>query len=509
MLLFYILYKRSIIIKHTILKSFALVTVFSVATRFLSFIYKIIISRYFGAEAVGIFQMSVSFLGFFIALTSSGLPLILSRNIAETRGKDKLREDRKVTFCLVFSILASLIITLALVICKPLLSVYFQNKKAVDVFYLLLPALFSTTIYAVIRAWLLGNKQFLTFSSTELLEEVLTIAVTVLLALTLGSISGEKIISLAVSLADFICIIVLFIIYFYKGGRLRKPRFEKELLKCSVPITASRLLASVLGAFSAFIIPYKLMEYGLNTSVATATFGRFTGMCMPLINAPSALIGSLAIVLLPELSSLKATKEANNQIEKSLLFAVFTAGAFVGLYLPLGKEITTLVFNDAISGTYVSYSAIIIFPLVINQLSTSVLNAIGEEKTTLKNFVIGSVPLIISITFLTKYLGVLSLALGFFLSFTTTAALNLFALTKQRNVSLGAYKKMLLITASSLLLSYLIKIIARSIAYSDLTKILICSVIFLILYLLVCYALGLSPKKLGIKLFSKRGNKNK
>lgn len=509
MLLFYILYKRSIIIKHTILKSFALVTAFSIATRFLSFIYKIIISRYFGAEAVGIFQMSVSLIGFFIALTSSGLPLILSRSIAETRGKDKLREDRKVTFCLVFSVLASIIITVLLVICRPILSVYFQNKKAVDVFYLLLPALFSTTIYAVIRAWLLGNKQFLTFSSTELLEEVLTIAVTILLAVTLGSISGEKIISLAVSLADFICVIALFIIYFYKGGRLRRPRFEKELLKCSVPITASRILSSILGAFSAFIIPYKLMEYGLNTSVATATFGRFTGMCMPLINAPSALIGSLAVVLLPELSSLKATSEADSQIEKSLLFAVFTAGAFVGVYLPLGKEITTLVFNDVISGTYLSYSAILIFPLVINQLSTSVLNAIGKEKTTLKNFVIGSVPLIISITFLTTYLGVLSLALGFFLSFTTTASLNLFALTKQRSVSLNTYKKMFFVTVASLLLSYFTKTIACYVKLGGLSKILICSGIFFNLYFLFCYTLGLSPKKLGVKIFYKRGNKNK
>lgn len=505
--MFLYIIKRGRTIKHTILKSFALVTFFSVATRFLSFIFKIIISRYFGAEAVGVFQMSVSLLGFFIALTSSGLPLVLSRKIAETKSEGNLANGKRVTFCLVFSFALCLVIALILCLSKPLLSMYFQNQKSIAVFYILLPALFSSAVYSVIRAWLLGNKQFLTFSTTELLEEVLTILATVILALVVN-LSGEKTIALAVTVADILSVIVLFIIYFFKGGRLAKPTLEKDLIKCSLPITTSRILSAVIGTFSAFIIPYKLIEYGLTTSMATATFGRFTGMCMPLINAPSALIGSLAVVLLPELSSLKVKSEATGRVEKSLIFAIFTAGVTVGLYLPLGKEITTLVFNDEISGKYVSYTAIIIFPLVVSQLSTSVLNALGGEKTTLKTFVIGSIPLIISITFLTKYMGVLSLSIGFFLSFLLTATLNLISLSKRHTLSLSTLKKMLCLTFLSLTLGYFVKYVSGYVHLSNLPKIIVCFTIFIIPYMLVCYLLGLSPKKLGLKIFSKKGNKN-
>lgn len=467
-----------------------LVTVFSVLTRFLSFIYKIIISRYFGAESVGIFQMSVSFLGFFIAL-NSGLPLVLSRKIAEKT--NELDDFRKVTFCLLYSVLLCSVISIILILSKDFLSIYFQNKKAITVFYILLPALFSTTIYSIIRAWLLGHKMFLSFSSTELLEEILTIFITFVLTMTL-SYSGEILIAMSVAIADVVCIVVLLIIYFAKGGKLVKPTNQIDLIKSSIPITTNRIVSSLTGTFSAFIIPYMLMEYGETLSMATATFGRFTGMCMPLISAPSALIGSLAIVLIPELASLKITgyNGASKKIEKSLTFSILIAGLFVGIFLPLGKEITQLVFNDETSGYYVSISAVIIFPLVLNQLSTSILNTLNRENITLRNFIIGNIPLLLIITFATKYIGILSLAIGFFVSFFITSTLNLYSLNKEGKLSVKLYKNIFLVVIFSLLCSYFIELITKYLKLGNLLTIIICSIIYLILYFTLCYFSGLT-----------------
>ena len=467
-----------------------LVTVFSVLTRFLSFIYKIIISRHFGAESVGVFQMSVSFLGFFIAL-NSGLPLVLSRKIAE-KG-DQLDEFRKVTFCLLYSILLCTIISIVLILAKDILSIYFQNKKAITVFYILLPALFSTTIYSVIRAWLLGHKMFLSFSSTELLEEVLTILITFILTVTL-SYNGEILIAMSVAIADVVCIFVLLIIYFVKGGKLVKPTNQLDLVKSSLPITTNRIVSSLTGTFTAFIIPYMLIRYGENLSSATAIFGRFTGMCMPLISAPSALTSSLAIVLIPELASLRTNgySGAQKKIEKSLTFSILIAGLFVGIFLPLGKEITLLVFNDEMSGYYVSVTAVIIFPLVLNQLSTSILNTLNKENTTLKNFIIGNIPMLLIITFATKYIGILSLALGFFVSFFITATLNLYALNKEGKLSFKLYKNIFLVVIFTLLCSYFVEVITKYLHLGNLLIIVICSIIYITLYFILCYFSGLA-----------------
>lgn len=486
----------------SIFKSFMLVTGFSIATRFLSFIYKIIISRYFGAEAIGIFGMAVSFLGFFMAI-NSGIPLILSRKIAE--GTSKIEQSKNVTFSLIVTILTYVFIAILLLAFSPLLPYYFQNKKAVVVFYLLLPALFSSGFYSIIRAYLLGNKYFLSFSSTEFLEEVLTIILTFLFTAIFAFYNGEIIIALAVTVADITSVLVLFAIYFIKGGKIVKPSFQKELIKNSVPITTNRIISSLTATFSAFIVPYKLIESGLNEMTATAIFGRFTGMCMPLISAPSALIGSLAIVLIPELASLKTSSYngAVNKIEKSLSFSVIVAGLFVGIYMALGEEITTLVFNDKMSGTYVTYSAIIIFPLVLTQLSTSILNTLNRENTTLKNYIISNIPMLIIISTLTKKLGVLSLAIGFFTSFLINSILNLYTLNKENGLGVKLYKNIVLVLIFTATLGYFIELISQFLHYSNFINILICVVIYVVLYGLLCYFSSLIGGKVS-KLWNKK-----
>ncbi|MDR2635183.1 MAG: oligosaccharide flippase family protein, partial [Clostridiales bacterium] len=64
-------------------KSVATVTAFSVMTRMLGFVFKIYMSRTFGAETVGLYQIGMSVLSLLFAFTASGISPILSRRVAE------------------------------------------------------------------------------------------------------------------------------------------------------------------------------------------------------------------------------------------------------------------------------------------------------------------------------------------------------------------------------------------------------------------------------------------
>ena len=69
--------------KKSIFKSVAVVTAFSVATRLFAFLFKVFVSRQFGASVVGVYQMALSFYFFASAVALSGLPTVISRKIAE------------------------------------------------------------------------------------------------------------------------------------------------------------------------------------------------------------------------------------------------------------------------------------------------------------------------------------------------------------------------------------------------------------------------------------------
>ena len=78
------------------IKSFSIVTGFSVATRLLSFLFKIWMSRTLGAEAVGLYQIAFSVLVLLFSFTA-GAPTVLSRKVAECAARGDVRRQNSLT----------------------------------------------------------------------------------------------------------------------------------------------------------------------------------------------------------------------------------------------------------------------------------------------------------------------------------------------------------------------------------------------------------------------------
>ena len=62
-----------------LVKAVALITIFSILTRILGFVFRIYLSWEMGAEMLGIYQVALSIIGVLMMLVSSGLPLTLSK----------------------------------------------------------------------------------------------------------------------------------------------------------------------------------------------------------------------------------------------------------------------------------------------------------------------------------------------------------------------------------------------------------------------------------------------
>lgn len=282
----------------------ATVTIFGVFTRILSFIFKVYLSRALGAEVLGLYQIALTVFFLFASLSATGIPLVLSRKTAENCALEKEDNFSIVNSAMVMGICISLSLIVILGLLKNHIYFLFADPLAHPLFLIMLPALLSTTMYGVIRGWFWGKRAFTAFSITETFEEVFRIVFSILLISgVIFSLSGAYAIAVAFTISDMLVAIVLLCIYFAKGGRLEKPKDIKAILLPSIPITAMRTLSSLLGTLIAIILPIRLLCFGMTPSEATASFGRIAGMANPLILAPNALIGSLAIVLVPEMSA--------------------------------------------------------------------------------------------------------------------------------------------------------------------------------------------------------------
>ncbi len=424
--------------KQNIYKSAAMVTVFSTVEKALSFLYRIVLSRIIGAEGLGIYQICLSVFAVFLTVASSGVPITVSRLIAKSNATGDIKSNHAAVTA---GVVATLVITVPLAILlffgKNLFGFLFSDNRSTDIFLILLPGLILTSIYAVMRGAFWGNKQFLPYSIIELLEDAVMVAVGCALVYGVADpMLGAKRATIAVLISYVFSFIVSLFWYFKKGGRFVNPKKQlKPLFSSSLPITAMRTSTSVLNSAVAVLLPMLLMKtYGLNNSEAISLYGVAIGMAVPMLFMPSSLIGSISVVVAPELSEnyyKNRTDLVKFDIEKSVKAAIFIATILIPILFVCGDEVGTFLYANQMSGEIIRNCSFIMLPMCIAMISTTVLNSMNCEKRTLVYFVIGAAVMLISILTLTRFVGVYSYLIGLTLSYIISSALNIRLLKKK------------------------------------------------------------------------------
>lgn len=462
-------------------QSFLVVTAFSVATRLASFIFKMWMSHSLGAQIVGEYQIALSVLLMLFTITA-GAPTVLSRKIAELGVTgDTKRQNGLLAASVIMGLCVSAAICATLYAIGDKLSFLFSNPSSMPLFFIMLPTLVTSTLYASLRSWFWGRKKFVAFSSTELVDEIVKIILSIVFAGGyVASISGARGIALAMTVSDAFCVLVLVVIFFATGGRLTKPCGFKDLTKGTIPLSITRIITSLGASLTAFVIPQMLVKSGLSVADATAEYGRVAGMALPLIMAPVTFISALAVVLIPDVASLRSqgdTQALRAKLSSCVTFAMVIACFFFSVYLPLGFALGKLLFADEKAGAFVSYCSMMLFPIAAAQATTPMLNSLGKEKNTLLHTLIGALAMIPCIVFMPKYIGIYAMALASGLCFLIIAIANFIVLKKE----VGSFfdgKKVCVLTLLCVLLSVGATFLARILrSYAnDLTAIIVVGV---------------------------------
>lgn len=498
--------------KQNIYRSAAMVTVFSTIEKALSFFYRIVLSRIIGAEGLGIYQICLSVFAVFLTASSSGIPVTVSRLMAKSGAKGDIRgKNSAVTAGIIATLIFTVPIAIILLFGANLLDFLFSDDRCKDIFLILLPGLILTSIYAVIRGSFWGNKQFLPYSIIELLEDAVMVVLGCILVYGIADpVLGAQRATIAVLVSYVFSFIVSLVWYFFKGGRFSNPKNQlKPLFASSLPITAMRTSTSILNSAVAVILPVLLMKaYNMTNSEAISLYGVAIGMSVPILFIPSSLIGSISVVIAPELSGnyyKNNTALVKFDVEKSVKAAVFIATLLAPVLFVLGGDIGKILYSNELSGEIVHRCAFILLPMCITMITTTVLNSMNCEKRTLIYFVLGAVSMLICIFTLTKFIGVYSYMIGLASSYVITGALNLNLLRKKcRGLKLIKYTlhSLIVLAASCMFGSFLNGVLENFI--QPIGRLLICApacLAFTTAFLYCLEMFTLTPFK---KLISKR-----
>ena len=462
-----------------------IVTVLSCLERGLGFLYRIFLSRNIGSEGLGLYQIALSVVGVMMTVSASGIPITVSRMMIKDRAAK--RDDMvnsTVTAGIVCALGICLPICIFCFIFKDVLTLIFPDERCRLLFLIIMPGVVLTSVYAVIRGFFWGTKSFSAYSVIELSEEFVMVAVGMFFVSRARSVTEKTVwASIAVLVSYIFSFTLSSIVFAVKGGRLKNPSARlKPLIASGAPITFMRGATSLTSSLIAVILPSALIASGLSRQQAVSSFGIISGMTLPLLFIPSTIIGSVSLVLVPELSNdfyRKNDAGLRANVEKALMICATVAMLIIPVFIGAGPYIGELVYNNRTAGVYLRAAAIAMLPMSLAMISTSLLNSMGMEKKTLLYYLIGAGLLLVCVAVLPRFIGNYGLISGYLLNFTVNGIFNVRLLKKICCDKLSYIKKQLIalpiVGFCSLLCYFLFEIIAKTI--SPFFALLICVIL--------------------------------
>lgn len=474
-------------------------TTFTVLTRLLGFFYKIYLAQIMTTTDLGIYNISLSVYMVLITLVGASIPLTISRITSNNIALKKENETYySVTSSLVMTTTFSIILCAILVFCKPIINILIGAPIGYTIIICLLPSVIFTAVYSQIRGYLWGIENYSAVSLVEFFEQIIRIIFSILLVMT--NIFENPIYAVCLSLSIACGLSTLIGIYYYikNNGKFKyKNGYYKEIIKSTLPLTSVRLFGSIMQPLISIILPYMLVMNGLTRDMALSEIGIVMGMSMQILSIPSTVIGSLCMILIPRIGSTKEKDKINSQINQYFTFTIACIFVFLPIFFSLGVPACQLIFENTSAGVYLKYSCWTMIPMGISQITTTILNAMNQEKTTFIYFLISNIFLISSVIILPKFMGVSAMLYGSGISYIVLSILNIHKIKKLTNLKSNLLSQILynlLISLPIILItSFVYNIFVNT--FGVFISLAFSSIISVLSYILLLWTFGILDRK--------------
>ena len=421
----------------------ALLLIGSVVAKMLGALYRIPLTNVLGAEGMGMYQLVFPVYALFMVLATAGIPTALSRTVAEKRATgESTRKYLSVSMLALF--LLGLIFATIMAVFSKFLAQKQGNADTYPGFLIIAPAIVCVCVISGFRGWFQGEMYMLPTALSNVVEQVVKLAVGLGLSYALAkrgvvyAVCGAL---LGVTVSEIATVLYMLLTYLVRSAKQKKEnaltarvaveraegdvakraRFRitkaeaKGILHVALPIAAVSVLMPLSSFFDSVIVVNMLKVFGLEKSVATAQYGIISGPVNSLINMPVVAIMSLAVAIVPSVSASRVTRDIDGVMLKSSLCVrlAYLLGIPFAFYLAvfaknvIGALYPDLSYGNAIVAVNVLRitAANVVF-LSTMQIYVSLLQALDKTKYAVLSLVCAIIVKIVLGAVLTRYIGI-------------------------------------------------------------------------------------------------------
>lgn len=414
--------KRFTIAGRPLILGTIVLTATGLITRTIGFFYRIYLSRLFGEEGMGIYQLLSPVLSLSFSLCAAAYQTAISKFVAEYSSRPGGRLKPLITGLLIstpLSLLCTAVIYFqAGFIAKDLL----LEPRTESMLRILAFSIPFSSIHSCINGYFYGIKKTGAPAAAQLLEQLARVGCVYLVSSSViakGQTPSINVAVLGLAVGELVSMLVSLTAIFQvlhrraagnaalgsiaaghgSAGRisaderfpdrvsmdlLRHTHMFRKILGMALPLTLNRIVLNVLQSIESVSIPAQLRLYGYDTATALSVYGVLTGMAMPLIFFPNALTNSVSVLLLPLVSEsyamgdLAAVKSA---IFRTIKFCGVLGFVCMSAFFLLGNFVGTALFDSPLAGHFITTLSFLCPFLYLDATLSSILQGLGKAGT--------------------------------------------------------------------------------------------------------------------------------
>ena len=387
-------------------------TVSTVIVKILGLIYKIPISNFLGDEGMGYFNSAYTVYAFFYLLCTAGVPKAIMILVSEAKARGKGGDERNIVrvASLVFLILGGVVTAVFILFSAPL-SRFIGNSGARATMIAIAPSIIFISLAGVIRGYLSANLRLLDIAVSQIIEGVGKLALGLAFA-TLAirqNMSAEMLSAITILGVTFGAAFGLGYLLICSKNQFLNDKTEQNdnienksgivarIFSISIPITISAAVMSLTNIIDLTLIMRGLEGIGYTDAEASALYGNYTTLAVPMFNLAIALVTPISIAFMPTFTRARVSGDGglmSESLSTALrLTAIVSAPLLIGMTV-FSREILSLLFGNSgieTGATLLCLLAPAIFFSSILLSVNSALEAGGQVSAPVISMIFGSV----------------------------------------------------------------------------------------------------------------------
>ncbi len=335
----------------------------TVLVKIIGLFYKIPMLSLVGGEGMGYFNSAYEIYSLLCIISITGLPVAMSVIISGARDKaDGVLSVSLKLFAAIGVIFSALMLVFSHNIAEGL-----KSEKAYYSILAISPSLFLVCVMGAYKGYFQGLSDMRPICVSSIIEALsklifglLFAMIAIRMSLPVHIVAAAGVFSITLGSAISL---LYFVLYKRKrsGKTKRPPTLDKgerrriifDIVRISFPATLSSIMMSLVRIVDMTMILRRLQDIGYTSEYANTIYGSYTTMAIPIFSLAAALVSSVAIPLIPELSreiSRGDTEAEGDKISCALSLTTYiSCPAMIGISLFSG-EILSLIFKNQTEG---------------------------------------------------------------------------------------------------------------------------------------------------------------